>query len=48
MAKAIKDAIAALQLKYSGGGSYIPKDNVTNNPADKSTTADLTPAVKGR
>ena len=47
MAKAIKDAIAALQLKYSGGGSYIPKDNVTNNPADKSTTADLTPAVKG-
>ena len=46
MAKAIEDAIAALQLKYSGGGSYIPKDNVTNNPADKSTTADLTPAVK--
>ena len=24
----------------------IPKDNVTNNPADKSTTADLIPAVK--
>ena len=47
MAKAIEDAIAALQLKYSGGGSYIPKDNVTNNPADKSTTADLTPTVKG-
>ena len=47
MAKAIEDAIAALQLKYSGGGSYIPKDNVTNNPADKSTTADLTPVVKG-
>ena len=46
MAKAIEDAIAALQLKYSGGGSYIPKDNVTNNPADKSTTADLTPVVK--
>ena len=46
MAKAIEDAIAALQLKYSGGGSYIPKDNVTNNPADKSTTADLTTAVK--
>ena len=46
MAKAIENAIAALQLKYSGGGSYIPKDNVTNNPADKSTTADLTPAVK--
>ena len=23
-----------------------PKDNVTNNPADKNTTADLTPAVK--
>ena len=35
-----------LNKKYSGGGSYIPKDNVTNNPADKSTTADLTPAVK--
>ena len=34
-----------LNKKYSGG-SYIPKDNVTNNPADKSTTADLTPAVK--
>ena len=48
MAKAIEDAIAALQLKYSGGGSYIPKDNVTNNPADKSTTADLAPVVKGR
>ena len=47
MAKAIEDAIDALQLKYSGGGSYIPKDNVTNNPADKSTTADLTPVVKG-
>ena len=47
MAKAIENAIAALQLKYSGGGSYIPKDNVTNNPADKSTTADLTPIVKG-
>ena len=47
MAKAIEDAIAALQLKYSGGGSYIPKDNVTNNPVDKSTTADLTPVVKG-
>ena len=36
-----------LNKKYSGGGSYIPKDNVTNNPADKSTTADLTPVVKG-
>ena len=36
-----------LNKKYSGGGSYIPKDNVTNNPADKSTTADLTPIVKG-
>ena len=36
-----------LNKKYSGGGSYIPKDNVTNNPADKSTTADLIPAVKG-
>ena len=47
MAKAIEDAIAALQLKYSGGGSYIPKDNVTNKPVDKSTTADLTPVVKG-
>ena len=47
MVKAIEDAIAALQLKYSGGGSYIPKDNVTNNPVDKSTTADLTPVVKG-
>ena len=35
-----------LNKKYSGG-SYIPKDNVTNNPADKSTTADLTPVVKG-
>ena len=35
-----------LNKKYSGGGSYIPKDNVTNNPADKSTTADLTPTVK--
>ena len=34
-----------LNKKYSGG-SYIPKDNVTNNPADKSTTADLTPVVK--
>ena len=34
-----------LNKKYSGG-SYIPKDNVTNNPADKSTTADLIPAVK--
>ena len=31
-----------------GGGAAVPPatDNVTNNPADKRTTADLTPAVK--
>ena len=32
----------------SGGGAAVPPatDNVTNNPADKNTTADLAPAVK--
>ena len=40
-----------LNKKYSGG-SYIPKDNITNNDENKTTgepantTADLTPAVK--
>ena len=32
----------------TGGGAVVPPatDNVTNNPADKNTTADLAPAVK--
>ena len=55
MVKAIEDAIAALQEKSSGGGSYVPAvpaDNVTNNDENKTTgepsntTADLTPTVK--
>ena len=34
--------------EYTGGGAVVPPavDNVTNNPADKNTTADITPAVK--
>lgn len=33
--------------EYTGGAVVPPAtDNVTNNPADKNTTADLTPAVK--
>ena len=34
--------------EYTGGGAVVPPatDNVTNNPADKNTTADLAPAVK--
>ena len=36
------------ESEYTGGGAVVPPatDNVTNNPADKKTTADLTPAVK--
>ena len=37
------------ESEYTGGGAAVvppATDNVTNNPADKNTTADLTPAVK--
>ena len=37
------------ESEYTGGGAAVvppATDNVTNNPADKKTTADLTPAVK--
>ena len=37
------------ESEYTGGGAAVvppATDNVTNNPADKKTTADLAPAVK--
>ena len=37
------------ESEYTGGGAAVvppATDNVTNNPADKNTTADLAPAVK--